>query len=65
MRTNPQISALKLKPEMENEIGKQCSTQGIRRILYNAVYHGRSIRKKLFVSTVNRHKRIAFAKYYD
>ena len=47
---------------MKNNFAKSCNPETIRRVLRKAGYHGRNMRRKPFVSKVNRKKRIDFAK---
>lgn len=65
VQKDPKISAPKIQMEIENEVGKVCSTETIRKVLHTAGYHGRQIRKKPFVSPINRKKRLSFAKEYE
>lgn len=62
VKANPKKSAPKIQSEIEREVGKSCNPETIRRVLHNAGYHGRIIRKKPFISQVNRQKRVNFAK---
>ena len=64
VKNNPKISAPILKTDIENAVGKTCHPETIRRLLRKAGYHGRSIRKKPYVSKVNRQKRVDFAKQH-
>ncbi|XP_043262251.1 uncharacterized protein LOC122403036 [Colletes gigas] len=64
VQQNPQLSAPKL-PTMCNDIfNKKISAETCRRILRGENFYGRTSRKKLFVSKINRIKRLAFAKMY-
>ncbi|GFV61701.1 transposable element Tc1 transposase [Trichonephila clavipes] len=58
---NPKISAPKLTTDVKNNFAKSCNPETIR-VLRKAGYHGRNMRRKPFVSKVNRKKRIDFAK---
>lgn len=62
IKKNPKLSAPKLLTELSVETGKTCNPQTIRRVLHNAGYHGRNIRKKPYINKVNRQKRTNFAK---
>ena len=62
MQVNPKKSAPKVSTEIENETGKTCNPQTIRRVLYDASYHSRNVRKKPFISNTNRQKRLKFVK---
>lgn len=62
VKKNPKISAPKLQTEIGEEMGKQCNAETIRRALHKAGYNANAIRKKPYVSKVNRQKRLEFAK---
>ncbi|GFX29106.1 transposable element Tc1 transposase [Trichonephila clavipes] len=62
VKKKPKISAPKLTDKMKNNFAKSCNPETIRRVLRKAGYHGRNMRRKPFVSKVNRKKRIDFAK---
>lgn len=65
IKQNPHISAPKLKAQLEEETGACVSASTIRRALIEADFHGRSSRKKGWVSEVNAKKRLSFAKEYQ
>lgn len=65
VQENPKKSAPKVQMEIENQIGKSCNPETVRHVLRSAGYHGRNVRKKPFVSAVNRKKRLLFAKEYE
>ncbi|GFX92300.1 transposable element Tc1 transposase [Trichonephila clavipes] len=55
-------SAPKLTTDVKNNFAKPCNLETIRRVLRKAGYHGRNMRRKPFVSKVNRKKSIGYAK---
>ncbi|GFW80147.1 uncharacterized protein TNCV_460551 [Trichonephila clavipes] len=59
---NPKISAPKWTTDVKNNFAELCNPETIHRVLRKAGYHGRNMRRKPFVSKVNRKKRIDFAK---
>ncbi|GFW35539.1 HTH_Tnp_Tc3_2 domain-containing protein [Trichonephila clavipes] len=59
---NPKISAPKLTNDAKNNFAKACNPETIHRVLQKAGYYGRNMRRKPFVSKVNRKNRIDFAK---
>ncbi|GFR04575.1 transposable element Tc1 transposase [Trichonephila clavata] len=59
---NPKISPPKLTADVKNNIEKSCNPETIRRVLRKAGYHGRNMRRKPFVSKVNRKKENRFCK---
>lgn len=59
---NPFTSAAVLAEEVRTCTGKVVHPQNIRRVLHSAQLHGRSPRKKPFISEQNRRKRLQFAK---
>lgn len=62
IKVNPKISAPKLTVEVENEMGKKCSVETVRRVLRENNFNGRVARKKPFISQKNQQCRLKFAK---
>ncbi|GFT96065.1 HTH_Tnp_Tc3_2 domain-containing protein [Trichonephila clavipes] len=62
VKKNPKISSSKLTTDVKNNFAKSCNPETIRCVLRKAGYHGQNMRRKPFVSKVNRKKRIDFAK---
>nr|CAA44764.1 Uhu [Drosophila heteroneura] len=62
IRENPKLSAPKLTQQVQDEMGKKCSVQTVRRVLHNHDFNARVPRKKPFISTKNKGTRMTFAK---
>ncbi|XP_035213156.1 uncharacterized protein LOC118187082 [Stegodyphus dumicola] len=62
VRIDPTISAPKIAASTSETVGKSVSAETVRRILRRAGYNGRKALKKLFISKINRAKRLKFAK---
>lgn len=57
-------SAPKLSVFVENEIGKKIGADVIRKVIKKSGYHGRTPRKKPFISKKNQLKRLEYARRY-
>lgn len=64
IKANPRTSVPKLTTEVSGRIGKSISIETVRNVLRKAGFNGRVARKKPFINSVNRHKRLEFAKKY-
>ena len=60
----PFASAPQLASEIADRTGIVLGRQTVRNVLYSADLHGRSPRKKSFISEINRQKWLAFAREY-
>lgn len=61
---NPKLSAPKLVSALREYNGNEVHAQTVRRALHERNFHGRSARKKPYISEVNRKKRLEFAKQH-
>lgn len=61
---DPKIEATKLAEELTRRSGKKIGAYTIRRTLNREGYNARNPRRKPYISTVNRQKRLAFAQKY-
>lgn len=61
IKANPRLSAPKVANEVEEELGKSCHPETIRRVLREHDFNGRVARKKPFISDKNRKCRLKFA----
>ena len=61
-RKNAHLSAVKVSAQINETFSSSISPETVRRILREAGLHGRSARKKLFVSAKNRNLRLSFSK---
>lgn len=64
VKRNPMISAPKIADELRNDLQIALCDQTVRNVLRENNYHGRTDRRKPFISKVNRKKRLLFAKMY-
>lgn len=60
IKKNPKLSAPKLATQIEDELGKRCHPETIRRVLRKNDFNGRVARKKPFISEKNRKIRLKF-----
>ena len=61
VKKNPKISAPKLANQIATASGKKVHPETVRRILRSAGYNGRVSRRKPFISSTNKQKRLDFA----
>lgn len=61
---NPRTSVPKLTVDISKMIGRPISVESVRNVLREDNLHGRSARKKPYISEANRKKRLEFAKRY-
>lgn len=64
VKTNPRLSAPKLRDMVQKHFDVSCNAETIRRVLRNNGLNGRIARKKPFVSTKNKKIRLQFAHSY-
>lgn len=59
---NPQLSSPKLVQEVQTVFIKDVSASTIQRVLHRSGYNARVARKKPFVNSLNRNRRVQFAR---
>ena len=64
VKANPASSEVKIAEDISQSSGKSVSASTIRRALHKNGLHGRTPRKKSYISKVNQAKRLNFAKKY-
>ena len=64
VQNKPFTSAQSLANDIASSSGKVVCAQTVRNVLHNVGLHGRTARKKPFISEANREKRLTFAKEY-
>ena len=63
-KKDPKVSAPKLANEISQRTNKVCNPETVRLVLRNNGCNGRVARKKPYINSVNKNKRINFAKKY-
>ena len=64
VEANPKISATNIATNIATTRNVNITPQTVRNVLHNDGYHGRSSRRKFFVSNPNKAKRLKFARGY-
>lgn len=65
VKENPTSSAVKISEKMSETLAKPVSASTIRRVLHNNGLHGRTPRKKPYISKINQYKRMNYVKKYE
>ncbi|XP_055374437.1 uncharacterized protein LOC129607452 [Condylostylus longicornis] len=65
VKNNPSVSAVKISKNITQTSEKPVSASTIRRALRENGLHGRSPRRKPYISKINQQKRLEFAKKYE
>ena len=58
VQKDPRVTATRIATEVLEEFGKRTSPSTVRRVLYKAKYHRRKARRKPYISSINRIKRL-------
>ncbi|KAF2900241.1 hypothetical protein ILUMI_05950 [Ignelater luminosus] len=65
IKGNPRLSTSKLAAELQHSLGVNISESTVRNVLRKEGYHGRTARRKYWISNINKVNRLEFAKKYQ